>query len=226
MLSAHSEYLGKLSIILASQSPRRQAILRENLNLNFDVLVSGFAEDIDKTLCSTPSDYVAKTSLKKAEDVISVLQISDRQVDIVISADTIVVLDTHILEKPVDKGHAIEMLRRLSGRGHLVLTAVTIAVRNGIRFNSVESSERASTGVSYHYETFVESTEVTFANLDEKTILAYVDSGEPMDKAGSYGIQSLGASLVSGVRGCYFNVVGFPIHRFSSELVKILSSEI
>jgi septum formation protein len=111
-----------------------------------------------------------------------------------LGADTVVVLDEHILGKPADEKAAAEMLRMLSGRTHQVYTGLTL----------IDAARNVS--VSH-----IEVTEVTFRELTDQEIAAYVDTGEPLDKAGAYGIQGRGALLVSGIRGCYFNVVGLPL---------------
>lgn len=225
MLAPYKQALSKLKIILGSQSPRRQAILKENLGLDFQVMVSGFEEDIDKATCSGPEDYVMKTCRQKNEAILSQLKSSSAgtsAADVVISADTVVVKDMDIMEKPTNAEHAIEMIQSLSGRSHRVCTAVTIAIKNGI-FLDGEGGLSNADNDSFRLHTFVESTDVTFATLSSKAIEGYVATGEPLDKAGGYGIQSLGASFVTGVNGCYFNVVGFPVHRFSMELLTCLS---
>jgi septum formation protein len=145
--------------------------------------------------------------------------------DIIISADTIVSLGDHILEKPDSKAHAMEMLAQLSGREHSVFTAVTIAVRRELlplALEGYDADERSSS--DYRFKTFLTRTAVQFAVLSPVTVQGYVDSEEPMDKAGSYGIQGIGASLVEGIRGDYFNVVGFPVRNFAVELNRLLES--
>lgn len=220
MLSSFTKLLEKLSIVLASQSPRRSSIFRENLGLKFEVIVSNFAENIDKSQCISPADYVLKTARMKAVDVKTLLSSSSRSPDLIVSADTIVVQGNNILEKPSNAESAKAMLRQLSGTEHSVLTSVTIACSgNTFQFQDCLPNE-------YVYHSFVEETKVRFMPLTEEIISGYVATGEPMDKAGSYGIQSLGASLVQKVDGCYFNVVGFPVHRFCVELTKILDTAI
>jgi septum formation protein len=117
MLHKFSSLLEKLSIVLASQSPRRAAILRENLGLNFNVVVSGFAENLDKALFKNPSDYVSNTARLKAESVADsfISSTSNNKADFIISADTIVVFDNIILEKPENDEGAKTMLKMLSG---------------------------------------------------------------------------------------------------------------
>lgn len=116
-----------------------------------------------------------------------------------------VVVDGRILEKPNSEAEAIEFLRLLSGRVHQVLTGVSL---------------RTPTSTL----SFVETTEVVFAKLPDAVISAYVASGEPMDKAGAYGIQGMGGTLVREIRGCYFNVMGLPMHRVALELAQLVES--
>lgn len=138
---------------------------------------------------------------------------------IVVGSDTIVDLDGEILEKPGDVEEAKAMLRRLSGREHLVHSGVgifSLPVGTGSTAPSLAASAAEPTVA------FAETTQVRFGCLSEAEIAAYVATGEPMDKAGSYGIQGYGGQLVEGVNGCYFNVMGFPMRRFSTELSKLL----
>ncbi len=150
--------------------------------------------DIDESAISapTPAELVERLSLEKSK-VIS----NDNA--LIISADTVVVLNGEVLGKPKDKEDAIQMLLRLSSNIHEVYTGVTL--REGS-----------------HIETFHEITKVQFRLLTKDEIVSYVDTGEPMDKAGSYGIQMFGALLVEGVHGDYFNVVGLPICRLGEKL--------
>ncbi|KAI9355546.1 maf-like protein [Pilaira anomala] len=127
--------------------------------------------------------------------------------DIVIGADTVVVKDDHVLEKPRDKNHAMEMLEQLSGRTHYVLTGVHIIYKT--KDDEILSSH------------FVEKTTVKFSELDTETMNAYVNSGEPFDKAGGYGIQGEAALFVESIEGDYWNVVGLPKNHLFRELVKI-----
>ena len=122
---------------------------------------------------------------------------------IIVGADTIVVYNNKILEKPKNKEDAYKMLTALSGRNHEVISGVNIKIGN-------------------QQITFNENTKVYFKELSSTEINWYLDSGEPFDKAGSYGIQGLGRILISKIEGCYFNVVGFPIHRFYIELKALM----
>ncbi|MBM7701363.1 Maf family protein [Metabacillus iocasae] len=182
------------SLILASGSPRRKELL-EQVNVPFTVHVSKVEEVIDPS--HTPSEAVMSLALQKAKDVAE--SYSDA---LVLGADTVVVQHNSILGKPKDEQQAKEMLRMLSGQTHQVLTGVALVQNEQII-------------------TFYEQTDVTFYPLKEEEIARYVQSGEPMDKAGSYGIQGLGAIFVKEIKGDYFSVVGLPLSRTVRELEKI-----
>lgn len=172
-----------MALILASQSPRRRELLGQ-LGLAFTVRVADIDEAMDSRL--PPEEAVAAVSARKAAAVPA------GQEDVVIAADTIVVLGSAVLGKPRSPREAEEMLLSLSGRTHRVMTGVT--VRRGEQIRS-----------------FTEITEVVFRPLSAAEIRAYVATGDPMDKAGSYGIQGLAALFAEGLRGDYFNVMGLPL---------------
>lgn len=178
-----------MEVVLASKSPRRRELMHL-LDMPFSVRVA----DVEETLLAnaTPEQQAAHLSYIKAKAVAEAGEI-------VIGADTIVVLGDRILGKPKDKLDAVQMLQQLSGNTHRVMTGVTVIS---------DDKEISCTEV----------TEVTFRPLSEKEILRYVDTLEPMDKAGSYGIQGGAAKFVSGIRGDYFNVVGLPVCRLSQIL--------
>ena len=115
------------------------------------------------------------------------------------------------MEKPRDKSDAIEMLLQLSGQRHQVFTGVALVLQN-------------RQGASYTSRHFYEQTWVKFGKLDNQQIEAYVATGEPMDKSGAYGIQGAGASLVESIEGCFYNVMGLPLHRFCCEVVDLVKS--
>ncbi|XP_069800590.1 probable bifunctional dTTP/UTP pyrophosphatase/methyltransferase protein [Dendropsophus ebraccatus] len=205
-----SKLAGK-RVVLASASPRRQDIL-SNVGLRFEVVPSWFKETLDKSLFSAPYEYAVETAKQKALEVATRMHVKHLKTpDIVIGADTIVTLEDAILEKPFDKQDAYNMLSRLSGKEHSVFTGVAI-----VHCRSQEDN---------HLETdiidFYEETKVKFANLSEDLLWEYIDSGEPMDKAGGYGIQSLGGMLVESVHGDFLNVVGFPLNHFCKKLAEI-----
>ncbi len=184
------------NLILASQSPRRKNLLKQ-IGIKFRIVPSQIAEVI--TPNQSPGENAQRIALEKATDVASRMRKG-----IVIGADTIVVLDHHVLGKPKSKDDAKQMLRLLSGREHSVFT--------GFALKDVETGK---------YMSGVEETKVRFRKLAEKEIAEYVDSGSPMDKAGSYGIQDdYGAVFVERVNGCFYNVVGFPLARFYETLQK------
>ena len=185
-------------MILASQSPRRIELMRE---AGFDVTV--IPADIDETPLpdETPFALVERLARTKAA---AVAASHGEPGEIVVAADTIVTLDGEILGKPHDKADAHRMLRELSGRTHQVATGACIARAGGDGLCA---------------RSFVEVTDVTFYELSDDEIDAYVASGEPMDKAGAYGIQGArGRMLVRGIEGDFYNVVGLPIARLAREL--------
>eukprot|EP00727_Mastigamoeba_balamuthi_P002031 m51a1_g11825 putative acetylserotonin o-methyltransferase-like (215) ;mRNA; r:419658-420515 len=194
-------------IVLASGSPRRQEALR-NIGLKFEVVVSKFAEDLDKQSFASPAAYCLETASRKCAEVWARLREEQRSADIVISADTVVVLDGRVLEKPSSPADAERMLRELSGRDHDVYTGVCIRVRTPAG-GSDEGTVRQ----------FTERTTVTFAELSPEAVRAYVATGSPLDKAGGYGIQDGGgSSFIKGIVGDYWNVTGIPVHHLCAEL--------
>ncbi|XP_028250214.1 putative bifunctional dTTP/UTP pyrophosphatase/methyltransferase protein [Parambassis ranga] len=202
-----SKLAGKL-VVLASASPRRQEILR-NVGLRFEIVPSWFKETLDKRLFKAPHEYAVETAKQKALEVARRMPIKHLKTpDIVIGADTIVTVDGMILEKPVDKHDAYRMLSSLSGKEHSVFTGVAIILCH----------EKENEEVDYQLMDFYEETKVKFADLSEDMLWEYINSGEPMDKAGGYGIQALGGMLVEYVHGDFLNVVGFPLNRFCKQL--------
>ncbi|MFZ5817182.1 MAG: Maf family protein [Bacillota bacterium] len=175
-----------MQIILASASPRRQELLRQ-VGVSFTVEPSHVDEQVSEPM--GPGQLVQHLALIKAR------AIAARNPDaLVIGADTIVVVDEEILGKPADRSEAIAMLERLAGREHQVMTGVAL-----IRGRREQVAH--------------EETTVRFGPLTREQIERYVDSGEPMDKAGAYGIQGRAAALIQSITGDYFNVVGLPIYR-------------
>ncbi|XP_053482743.1 probable bifunctional dTTP/UTP pyrophosphatase/methyltransferase protein [Ictalurus furcatus] len=208
-----SKLRGKL-VVLASASPRRQEILT-NAGLQFEVVPSWFKETLDKALFKTPYEYAVETAKHKALEVAQRMPIKHlKKPDIVIGADTVVTVDGLILEKPVDKQDAYCMLSRLSGKEHSVFTGVVIVL----------CCEREGGETEHKVVDFYEETKVKFAELSQEMLWEYINSGEPMDKAGGYGIQALGGMLVEYVQGDFLNVVGFPLNHFCKQLGKIYHS--
>jgi len=183
-----------MQLILASQSPRRKQLL-ELFHMPFTVRVA----DIDETMDLKKSAYdeVARVALAKAK------AISAQPEDIVIAADTIVVCDGQVLGKPADEDDACRMLQLLSGRDHQVMTG--LCVLRGDR-----------------QEVCTEVTDIHFRALSRDEILAYVSTGEPMDKAGAYGIQGGAALFAEKMVGDYYNVMGLPVCRLGMILKKMM----
>ncbi|KAJ1057411.1 hypothetical protein K5549_022078, partial [Capra hircus] len=179
--------------------------------LRFEVVPSRFKEQLHKGSFAGPQAYAMETAKQKALEVANRMHQKDlRAPDVVIGADTIVAVGGLILEKPVDKQDAYRMLSRLSGKEHSVVTGVAIV-------HCCTKDGQLDTEVSEFYE----ETTVKFSELSEELLWEYIDSGEPMDKAGGYGIQALGGMLVEYVRGDFLNVVGFPLNRFCKELARL-----
>ncbi len=182
------------NLILASSSPRRKELL-ENLRLTFTVSSSEVDESFDPTL--SPEDVVMDLAKRKAQVIFK-----ENPDSFVIGSDTIVVVDQQVLGKPTDEADAMGMLEKLSGRKHDVYTGVSIL---------------SPTGTARFYE----KTEVWFWELTDEEIKSYVQSGEPLDKAGAYGIQQLGSMLVKKINGDYFAVVGLPVAKTYRELKRL-----
>lgn len=178
-------------LILASASPRRKELL-ELVQIPFEIHVSEVEEKIDEN--ASPAEVVMSLAVQKAADVAQHYPHA-----IVLGADTIVTYGSQMLGKPRSKEEAMETLRLLSGNVHEVYT--------GVAFVCGDKTF-----------TFYERTEVTFWKLSEEEIQAYVETGEPLDKAGSYGIQGKGAALVKKINGDYYSVVGLPVARIVREL--------
>ena len=182
-----------MELVLASQSPRRRELLTL-LGHPFRVQVA----DVDETMEDLPTEQaVGRLSYRKAAAV------KAEESQIVIGADTIVVLEGKVLGKPRDEEDAIRMLKSLSGKDHQVMTGVTLIKGSKVL-------------------THTEITDVTFRKLTDKEICQYVATKEPMDKAGAYGIQGGAAKFVEGIRGDYYNVMGLPVCRLGLMLAEMM----
>jgi septum formation protein len=189
-----------LPLILASASPRRKELLRQ-IGLQFEVRVSGVDED-GLRLPEDPVSHAVALALAKAQDVAA-----KTDNGVVIGADTVVAVDEHILGKPADTEDALRMLRLLVGRTHQVVTGVAvIRVTDG----------NADAVVTGHAK-----TDVRFRDVSDGELLAYIASGEPMDKAGAYAIQGRAALFIEAINGDYFNVVGLPLFTLASLLRRV-----
>lgn len=184
-------------ILLASNSARRKEILT-NLGISFMVMTNANCEE--KTVQTEPFAIVKALAQRKAESVFEMLNAQDKD-SLIISADTLVFKDGAPIGKPQDEAHAFEILKALSGTHHHVCTGYTILdAASGKLVNGCED------------------TLVYFRHLSDDFIRAYIDTGEPMDKAGAYGIQDKGSMMVSRIEGDYFNVVGLPVGRLLWDL--------
>lgn len=187
-----------MKIILASESPRRRELLKQ-IGMEFEVMSCGGEAPVKVTL---PAQIVEEHAAQKAEAV----SVNITEVAIIIGADTVVAWKDSILEKPGSVEEAKEMLRKLQGQTHEVYTGVVLIKKEA------DGTEKRIT--------FHECTKVTFYEMSETEIDDYVSTGEPMDKAGSYGIQGIGAKYVKEISGDYNNVVGLPVARLYQELKK------
>ena len=185
------------NLILASASPRRRELL-SLFGIPFTVRVADIDEAMDPT--KSPCDEVARVSCRKA------LAMERGPEDVVVAADTIVVCAGRVLGKPHSREEAVAMLQLLSGREHQVMTGCTVLCGD-------------------RRETFTEVTDLTFRPLSEAEIQRYVASGEPMDKAGAYGIQGGAALFCPGIRGDYYNVMGLPVCRLGTVLGQMMNWE-
>ena len=180
------ECLKAVDLVLASGSPRRREIL-EQIGVNFRVSVSDVEE---KPTAQNPLDFPRENASQKA------LAVSRKEPSaVVLGYDTLVFLDGKPLGKPKDKEDALKMLQALNGRSHKVITGVAVA-HGGMLLDASQ-----------------EETEVFFRDCSLRELEEYVNSLDPMDKAGAYGIQTQGARLIRSIRGCYYNVVGLPVAR-------------
>lgn len=179
-----------MQLILASQSPRRKALM-ELFHIPFTVRVADIDEAMDEA--KSPVEEVARVSRLKAEAT------PRSEDDVVVAADTIVVCGGKVLGKPVDEADAFRMLKLLSGKDHQVMTGLTVL--------------RGDKAV-----VCTEVTDIHFRELTDKEILAYIRTGEPMDKAGSYGIQGGAALFAEKMVGDYYNVMGLPVCRLGQIL--------
>jgi septum formation protein len=191
MLFSLIEKLERVDVILASASPRRYELLK-NLGLNFKVIPSHAEESHEKR--ADMEEVVKANARLKGEAVAKKYPEA-----LVISADTIVALNDHIMGKPKNEQDAFEMLKALSGQTHRVYTGLGLFNDKRFVLDAV-------------------CTQVRFRNLSDEEIWAYINTGEPFDKAGGYGIQGQGALLVEGINGCYYNVVGLPLTRLFTML--------
>ena len=196
-------------IILASGSPRRKELLSQ-IGLSFTVRVSEADEHTEET---KPEKLVCILSERKVLAVWDELTEEEKKESILIGADTVVAVDDRILGKPADETEAFRMIELLQGRSHQVYTGVTIFRQGG-----QQPLEEGTGTCSIQKKQFFEKTDVLVYPMSEEEITAYVKTGEPLDKAGAYGIQGSFAAYIQGINGDYSNVVGLPVGRLYHEL--------
>lgn len=188
-----------MRIILASASERRQELLKRLVS-DFDIIISNFDENkVD--FRGSIDEYVKEIALGKAMDVRNRVS----KDSIIISADTIVTLDNKILGKPKDEKEAFKMLKSLQGKNHFVYSGIVV----------INNKENIIIQKSL-------ATKVKFSNMSDEEIFQYINTKEPMDKAGAYGIQGIGGVFVESIEGCYYNVVSLPLNTLRSVLKEIV----
>lgn len=188
-----------MDLVLASASARRVELLKR-ITENFEVKVSNFDENSIQFRGDVP-EYVIKIAKGKAEACAKTITIDENKDTLVIGCDTVVVIGNNILGKPGSREEAFDMLKLLSGKVHKVFSGIAILdIKSGF------------------VNTDFSCTEVKFSNISDEMIEKYVESGDCMDKAGSYGIQGAAAVFVEGINGCFYNVVGLPINKLHKML--------
>ncbi|XP_055847581.1 dTTP/UTP pyrophosphatase [Episyrphus balteatus] len=206
MLAPIKHILATKRIILASGSPRRQELVK-TIGLNAELCPSTFEENLDPADYREFSDFVELTAKGKAEEVYDQLKAESPESDLlVIAADTMVTMGNEIYGKPKDANDAVQMLTRLAGNCNTPHTGVVIKHSKGI-------------------VRFTESAKVYFGQITQEQIQSYVDSGEPLDKAGAFGINGLGGAMIERIDGDYYTVMGLPLYRLTTELCKLYKEQ-
>jgi len=194
-----------MKIILASGSPRRKQLM-ELAGLSCEILIS----NVDETISGAPEYQVTELSLRKSRATLELLKSREKIAftdTVIIAADTLVYIDGEVLGKPANAEEAFVMLKNLSGKAHKVYTGVTLL--------------KTDAGGEDEVSTFFDVTSVFFHSLTDEEINAYIQTGEPFDKAGAYSVQEKGAVLVDHVEGDFYTVVGLPISKVYRALKKI-----
>ncbi|KAL0895194.1 hypothetical protein ABMA27_013637 [Loxostege sticticalis] len=199
MLEPIMHILNEKKIVLASGAKTRQEFLR-NIGVNAECCPSRFEENLDPKSFNSFSEFVEETALQKVLEVERRLTKEGQAPDVVIGADTMVTVDNQMFGKPANPEEAVKMLKRLSGKSNVVLTGVAVKARG------------------QEPRKFTEKTEVFFDEMTEEQIRAYVNTKEPLDKAGSYAIQGRGGTFVTRISGDYSAVIGLPLNRLCAVL--------
>lgn len=173
--------------------------------MKFEIIPSAYEENLNPDDFASPAQFVIATATNKVKEVEERLLKNSEKYDVLIGVDTVVYMNGKIYGKPKDQEDAFRTLKQFSGNSHSVFSGVCLKTPNKM-------------------EVFSESTEVFFGELSDEVIKAYVKSGDPLDKAGGYGIQVKGGSFIKRIEGDYFNVVGLPLYSFCKNFLKLYSS--
>lgn len=207
MLAPIKHLLSNYRIVLASGSPRRKELV-QTLGLNAELCPSTFEENLNPADFKDFTDFVEATALGKADEVFNRLNnAGDDKKLIVIAADTMVTMGEEIYGKPKDAADAVRMLTNLSGACNRTFTGVVLKHANGVRH-------------------FTDTVDVYFGQLTKEQIQSYVDSGDPLDKAGAYGIKGPGGAMIYRIDGDFYSVMGLPLHRLCCELNKLFLEDL
>jgi septum formation protein len=202
------EYLNKKKVVFGTTSQPRRKIMSD-LGIKFEPLGSKFEENLPKT---NPIDYVNNTCNGKFEEILQNIQNKDKDIEILITSDTIVVHKDKILEKAKNNEDIYEWFRSYSESNVKCYTSVIIGFISKNSEGFIVNKKRQ----------FLTETAINFSKIDEESIKSYIDSGEPFNKAGGFGIQGIGSILIKEIQGCYYNVVGFPVNNFFINLKEML----
>ncbi|KOX80826.1 N-acetylserotonin O-methyltransferase-like protein [Melipona quadrifasciata] len=204
MLEQTVQALTSSRVVLASGSPRRYEIIKQ-LGINVEVISSMYDENLDRSTYKNSGEYVQDLAKYKVQEVYNRLKEDTVSPSLIIGADTMVTMGNIIYGKPKNNSHAFEMLSSLANKEHVVYTGVCLKTPK-------------------KEVNFYESTKVKFGDISEEQIWTYIKSGEPLDKAGGYGIQGLGACLIEKVDGDFFTVMGLPLYSMTKQLNEIFSN--
>ncbi|CAD6230855.1 GSCOCG00006849001-RA-CDS [Cotesia congregata] len=205
MLEPTLHALSSLRVILASGSPRRREIIK-NLGINVECITSKYDENLDRNKYSNHGDYVQDLAYYKVQDVFNNLKSDSAKPSLIIGADTIVTLGDEIFGKPKDAADAVRILSSLANKEHVVYT--------GVCMKTMEKEIK-----------FYQSAKVTVGDISMEQIESYVKTGEPMDKAGGYGIQGTGGCLIESISGDFYTVMGMPLYTLVKNLNQLYSSK-
>ncbi len=197
------EYLNSKKLVLGTTSAPRKKVFSD-LGIIYQVIASNFEENLEKT---DPQSYVSNTSLRKFEEIIE--NNHENDFDILITCDTIVVHNNKILEKPQNDEEVFQWFKNYSDNFVSCFTSVVI----GLIYKNSENKNTVKDKIQ-----FLTESKVLFDEINEELIQSYIDTKEPFNKAGGFGIQGLGSVFIKGIEGCYYNIVGFPVHNFFKNL--------